>query len=105
MRVGFESIYESPIPFSEEQNVCFVCSVKPEVLDEIAPVMRKLQGHSVCVHARVDDKMSGFTSNEEIKVSQNDTDALLWNAKPLFDCAEVGSIGDFGEYLNLAFHI
>ena len=71
-------------------TVCRVCSVKPEVLEEIAPLMRTLQGHALCVHARVDDVASGFIGNGVTTASQSVTDALMLNAKPMFECAEVG---------------
>ena len=66
------------------------CRVKPEVLEEVAPLMRTLQGgKSICIHARVDDWASGFNTNKEIEMTKNATNALMQNGKTLFDCAEV----------------
>lgn len=84
-RVG--DVFE--VPFSTP-NVCRDCSVKPEVLQEVAPLMRTLRGHSLCIHARVEDEASGFIGDRVTPPSQSDTDALMHNAKPLFECAEVG---------------
>ena len=64
--------------------------MKPEVLEEVASLMRTLQGHALCIHARLDDEASGFIGNGVTTVAQNVTDAMMLNAKPLFDCAEVG---------------
>ena len=77
------------VPFSTP-NVCRVCSVKPEVLEEVGLLMRTLRGHSLCIHVRVDDEASGFIGNTKTTGSQKHTNALMDNAKPIFECAEVG---------------
>ena len=71
-------------------DVCCVCSVKPEVLEVVAPLMRTLRGHSLCIHARVDDTESGFNGDKVAKESEKNGNALMHTAKPVFECAEVG---------------
>lgn len=66
--------------------------MKPNVLDEVAPAMRALKGNSLCIHARVDDKDSGFFGSDEEAIRDENieiADTLVRKWKTLFDCAEV----------------
>lgn len=78
-------------PFSTPPFVVpCVCSVKPQVLQEVAPLMRTLRGHSLCIHARVEDDEAGFDGNKTVQNSEQYGNSLMLNAKPIFECAEVG---------------
>lgn len=71
---------------------CFGGSVKPHVLDRVAPAMRSVQGSSLCIHARVDDENSGFfLTNEEAIANENIAieDGLVERWSSMFNCAEV----------------
>lgn len=67
-----------------------MCSVKPEVLQDVAPLMRTLRGQALCVHVRVEDYESGFIGHGVDMGSEKHGNSLVLNAKPLFACAEVG---------------